>query len=219
MNHCTFALAFSFLAAMALVGCSSASYAVQEKLLGRQKRDILVARVEDAREEQLEAKEQFLSTFEQFKQLTGFDGGELEKRYQRLADEYDECEDSAESVRERVASIEKVASDLFSEWERENQEISNAGDRRASADLLDDTKDRYKQLITAMKKASKGMDPVLRAFKDKVLLLKHNLNAQAIASLSNQVVSIQGDVDRLVETMQKSIAEADAFIGSMRPNG
>lgn len=219
MNQRTFVLALFLLASPALVGCSSANYAMQEKLFGRQKRDILVARVEDAREEQLEAKEQFVSTFDQFKALTGFDGGELEKRYKRLQDEYDECEDSAESVREKVASIEKVASDLFSEWEKENQEISNADDRRASADLLDGTKDRYKQLIGAMKKASSGMDPVLRAFKDKVLLLKHNLNAQAIASLSNQVVSIQGDVDRLVETMQKSIAEADAFIGSMRPNG
>ena len=70
-----------------------------------------------------------------------------------------------------------------------------------------------------MKKASSSMDPVLTAFKDRVLFLKHNLNAQAIASLSKTVVAIQGDVSKLIDAMQASIAEADEFLGAMKSSG
>jgi hypothetical protein len=67
-----------------------------------------------------------------------------------------------------------------------------------------------------MKTASSKMDPVLRGFNDRVLFLKHNLNAQAIASLSGDVRMIEGDVARLISEMNASIAEADAFIGQMK---
>ena len=36
------------------------------------------------------------------------------------------------------------------------------------------------------------MKPVLAAFHDQVLVLKHNLNARAIASLEGTAVTLQG---------------------------
>jgi hypothetical protein len=59
------------------------------------------------------------------------------------------------------------------------------------------------------------MQPVLRAFHGKVLFLKHNLNAKAIASLKKDALEIDGDVGALVKDLEASIAEADAFIASM----
>ena len=59
------------------------------------------------------------------------------------------------------------------------------------------------------------MDPVLAAFNDQVLFLKHNLNARAIASLDSTVLELEGEVTRLIEEMNASIAEANAFIESM----
>jgi len=41
------------------------------------------------------------------------------------------------------------------------------------------------------------MDPVLEAFEDQVLFLKHNLNAQAIGALENELGQIRQDVDSL----------------------
>lgn len=70
-------------------------------------------------------------------------------------------------------------------------------------------------MIRAMKDAESRMDPVLRAFNDQVLFLKHNLNARAIASLDTTVLELEGEVDRLIEEMNASIAEANAFIESM----
>ena len=66
-----------------------------------------------------------------------------------------------------------------------------------------------------MKRAERKIDPVLSAFQDQVLYLKHNLNAQAIASLQSELASIEIDVARLIKEMEASIKEADSFIRTM----
>jgi hypothetical protein len=60
------------------------------------------------------------------------------------------------------------------------------------------------------------MDPVLKRFNDQVLYLKHNLNAQAIASLQTTAAGIDTDVSALIKDMEASIAEADDFIKQMK---
>jgi hypothetical protein len=66
-----------------------------------------------------------------------------------------------------------------------------------------------------MKRAERKMDPVLSAFNDQVLFLKHNLNAKAIASLQTELGSVEAEVNSLIRDMEASIKEADAFISSM----
>jgi len=59
------------------------------------------------------------------------------------------------------------------------------------------------------------MEPVLRQFHDQVLYLKHNLNAAAVGSLRGTADNIQGDIQRLLDQMNRSIAEADRFIQTL----
>ena len=86
-----FALSITLALALGSAGCKTAYYGTMEKM-GIHKRDILVNRVEDAREEQQEAQEQFQTTLEAFQALTGFEGGELQDVYDRLNDEYEESD-------------------------------------------------------------------------------------------------------------------------------
>ena len=79
-----------------------------------------------------------------------------------------------------------------------------------------ETRSQYQQLITRMHQAEDRMDPVLQAFEDQVLYLKHNLNAQAIGALENELGRIRGDVDSLIRNMEASIAESEAFIRRFR---
>jgi archaellum component FlaC len=203
---------------LALASCQSAYYATMEKF-GYAKREILVDRVEAAREEQKDAKEQFVSTYDRFKALTGVSGGKLEDTYKKLNSSYEDCADQAETVREKIKAVEDVADAMFSEWKSEISEYSDASLKRKSQEKLEQTKDRYKDLLAAMNRAAKSMDPVLTAFHDRVLFLKHNLNAQAIASLQETVVAIQDDVSKLIDDMQASITEADEFLGAMKSSG
>ena len=183
--------------------------------LGKEKRDILARRVADGREDQEKVKEQFQTTLEAFQDLTGFDGGELEKVYNKLNREYERSEDRANRVRERIDGIERVAKAMFQEWDQEIKEITGAELRSKSRGLLDDTQDRYGRLVAKMKQAERKMEPVLSAFRDQVLFLKHNLNAQAIQSLSDVVLEINDDVAALVADIEASIAEADAFVEAL----
>lgn len=195
-------------------GCASTYYATMEKF-GVHKRDILVDRVQDARDAQQEGKEQFKSALERFSSVLDFEGGELEEKYNKLNDEYEESEDKAEAVRERIDEVEEVAQALFDEWTEELELYSNAAMRRSSAQKLRQTKTEYDKLISAMRRAEAKMAPVLNAFRDQVLYLKHNLNAQAIASLQQELGTIRSDISILIREMEASIAEADSFIQSI----
>ena len=49
-----------------------------------------------------------------------------------------------------------------------------------------------------------------------MLYLKHNLNAQAIASLKGEATSIQTEISRLIDQMNQSIARADEFVKTLQ---
>jgi len=198
-----------------LVGCSGVYYGAMEKI-GIHKREILADRVEGARDRQVEAKQQFASALEQFKSVLAFKGGDLEKKYNELNDVLKESEDQAETVRDRVAAVENVAEALFDEWEGELDQYSSASLRRSSEAQLKQTRKNYAKLIGAMKKAESKIDPVLNPLRDQVLFLKHNLNARAISSLQSELGRIETDVSRLIREMERSIKEADQFIGTLK---
>lgn len=198
----------------ALAGCQSMKYRTLEAF-GVEKRDILSSRVESAREAQGEAKEEFSSALEQFRATVDFDGGELEDLYDRLNGAYERSLADAERVRERIDGVRNVAKDLFDEWSDELDDYENADLRRRSENLLRETQGRYERMIAAMERAEATMDPVLQAFQDQVLFLKHNLNARAISALREELDDIESDTEALVAAMNEAIAEADAFIQAL----
>jgi len=197
-----------------LTACSSTQYAVMEKF-GIHKREILVDRVEDARDSQQEAKEQFASALEEFSAVLNFQGGTLEEKYKQLNAELESSEEHAEEVRERIDKVEDVAEALFDEWEDELELYSSDNLRRSSAKKLKETRSHYQSLMKAMRRAEARIEPVLTPLRDQVLYLKHNLNARAIGALRNELDSIERDTANLIKQMQKAIAEANAFIDSM----
>jgi hypothetical protein len=70
-----------------------------------------------------------------------------------------------------------------------------------------------------MRRSEERMQPVLAALNDNVLYLKHNLNAQAVASLKTEFSNIDRDIDVLIAEMRKAIASSDEFIESLRTEG
>ncbi len=205
----------ALLSTSALTGCATAYYGAMEQL-GLEKRDLLIDRVVDAAAAQEDAKEEFANALEAFRAVVAVDGGELEATYDRLSKAHERSEERAERVRSRIKEVKGVSKDLFREWEQELDQYSDPSLRRASEGQLDATRDRYAVLAAKMDKAAASMDPVLTAFNDRVLFLKHNLNARAIASLGDESAVIENDVADLIAEMERSIAEADAFISEMR---
>jgi hypothetical protein len=204
---------------LSLLGCETAYYGTMEKL-GYHKRDLMVRDVEKARDAQQEAKEQFKSALDRFTKTLDVEGGELQEKYEGLNAEYERSEAKAKSVRDRIAAVEDVSEALFKEWNAELKEYSSSALRSKSQEQLAKTRTHDAQLIKVMKRAESKMGPVLAKLKDQVLFLKHNLNAQAIASLKNELVSVEGNINSLIKDLNTSIQEADSFIAAMpKDNG
>lgn len=202
-------------AVISLTACETVVYDALEKV-GYHKRDILIDRIDAAQGSQTEGQEQFKSALEQFKSVINFDGGDLEVTLDLLNDEYEASVDAADEIHDRINSVESVADALFDEWQDELEQYSNASLRRDSERQLKDTRRRYSKVLGAMRRAENAIDPVLASLKDNTLYLKHNLNARAIASLKNELGTVDNDVNALLTAMQQAINESNAFIDELR---
>jgi hypothetical protein len=198
-----------------LSSCSAMYYGTMGKM-GVHKRDIMVDRVKEARETQNEAKQQFLTAMEQFKSVVNFQGGDLEKEYNKLNATLQKSESKAAEVRNRISAVEDVSDALFREWSSEIKQYNSETLRKSSQQKYDVTKKKYTELIKMMKKAESKLEPALAPLRDQVLFMKHNLNARAIAGLGKEVIRVQTNVDQLVREMESAIAQADAFIVALQ---
>jgi translation elongation factor EF-G len=196
---------------LAAGGCQRAYYAMWEQV-GKEKRHLLRDQVDKASSDQQKASAQFKDALTRIQEIYGFEGGDLEKFYRRLSRDLEACEKRAEAVRERIGNVERIAADLFVEWEREITQISNPGLRDQSRRQLRDTQTRWARLQRAMSQAEARMEPVLRQLRDYVLYLKHNLNARAVGALQREAGGIEIEVQSLIAAIAQSVREADDFL-------
>lgn len=195
-------------------GCDRMYYGTMKKF-GLEKRDILIKRVREARSAQSEAQEEFTSALDRFRAVVAVEGGRLEEKYEKLSKELERSEDRARKVHDRVDAVRNVSQDLFREWEKELGQYENRSLKAESEKEFRQTKQRTDALITAMQRSERKIDPVLQPLRDRVLFLKHNLNARALGALSKELATVETNVDELVADLQKSIAEADAYLKEM----
>lgn len=215
MNARSLPLVLAGLLFLGLSACSDVYYNTMEKF-GVAKRQILVDRVDDARKSQEQAKEQFSTALEKFIAVTHVEPGELKSKYDQLNREFTRSEERAKDVHDRIAAVGDVADALFSEWKKELRQYSDQSLRRESEHQLNETRHRYDELMDTMNAAASRMDPILAKFRDQVLFLKHNLNAQAIAGLNTTNRGLQEDISHLIDDMERSIRDADSFIREMK---
>ena len=201
-------------AALIATGCDSMYYKTMKRF-GVEKRDILVKRVRDARKSQEEAKQDFRTALEKFKSVVEVDGGKLEEKYSTLNRELERSEDRAREVRDRIKQVREVSDDLFKEWDKEIGQYSDRALKTESERELRNTKRKADELIASMERAADRIEPVLKPLRDRVLFLKHNLNARAIGALKGELVSVSTNVDSLIAELDESIKEADTFISEM----
>ncbi|MBS0197511.1 MAG: DUF2959 domain-containing protein [Planctomycetes bacterium] len=187
-----------------------------KEYMGIPKRDQMVARVQDARDSQTAAKEQFKSALDEFLAVTKASGGELEAKYKKFSSEYDASEAAAAKVSSRIADVERVSTALFKEWEKEIGTLTNPAYKADAQKDLTESKASYEKLHASMKTAEGKMAPVLATFKEQVTYLKLKLNARAIAGLQGTVQQVSMDVDKLIADMNTSINEANAYINQLQ---
>ena len=197
-----------------MTGCANTYYSAMEKV-GIPKREIMVARVADTRDAQQDAQQQFQSALDQFGSVVKLEQTDLKKAYDTLNDEYEDSLEAAENVSARIDKVESVSDALFAEWKKELKIYDNAELKASSKAQLKVTKAQYNAMLEGMHEAELSMQPVLNTFRDNVLFLKHNLNAQAIGSLGPEFASLEHEINALIKKMDDSISQSNQFIDSL----
>jgi hypothetical protein len=189
-------------------------YATRESI-GEHKREIVVYQVEQACASLQETRDEFEDALERFKYLVCVNETGLEHTYNLLNRQYYFCRSKSDAVSNRIRAIQEVSGALFVEWESELNEYTNRALRNNSKQKLKAARQNYARLIKAMQGAESKIQPVLAAFKDQVLYLKHNLNARAIAALQHEFIEISIDISQLIHAMEQTIAEANMFVSAL----
>ena len=189
-------------------------YSTRESI-GDHKREIVVYQVEQACISLQETKEEFEETLERFKSLVCVNDSGLEHRYNLLNRQYQFCRSKSEAVSNKIRAIQEVSEALFVEWESELDQYSNRALRNSSKQQLKAARQNYARLIKAMQRAENKIHPVLAAFKDQVLYLKHNLNSRAIAALQLEFIEMSVDISQLILAMEQTIQEASRFFSTL----
>lgn len=196
---------------LTLGACQSAYYGALETV-GIEKREVLVDRVATARKAQAQAQEAYVDALDAFRAVVAFDGGDLERTYNRLRGKAEGAREQASALGGRIDAVESVANALFKEWEAELAQYRDASLRARSREQLAQTKARSAQVLAAMRRAQASFEPALARLEDQVLFLKHNLNASAIGSIRDELPRVQADADRLKRDIEAAVAEADRFL-------
>ncbi|MEQ1637695.1 MAG: DUF2959 domain-containing protein [Methylococcales bacterium] len=191
------------------------AYYKTRETFGEHKRDIVVYEVSQACVNLQDTRDQFEDALQRFKTIVCVDNTSLENKYNLLKRQYDFCQAKADAVSNRIRAIENVSEALFVEWEAELEQYASRALRANSKQQLKISRQRYVRLIRTLSRAEERMQPVLSAFKDQVLFLKHNLNAQAIAAIQHEFVEIGMDISQLIRIMEIIITEANEFIASL----
>lgn len=181
----------------------------------KEPRDLLVDRVEDARDSQQEGAEQFRDALTEFKAVVNLPESDLERQYNRLNKAHLRSKSAAEDINKHVDRVVSASNRLLDEWREELKDYNDPALRRLAEQQFDETRTHAGQLIASMREIEDRMKPVLSSFQDQVLYLKHNLNLSAISALEGEATVIESNVDALIADMNRSIAEANAFIEVM----
>jgi hypothetical protein len=187
--------------------------------LWKEPRDVLVDRVEEARDSQHAGAEQFRDALTEFKAVVNLPDSNLERQYTKLNAAHKRSQAAAAKIGKRIDRVVTASNRLLDEWRSELDDYNDPALRRTAQQQFDQTREQATRLISSMRQIEDRMRPVLASFQDQVLYLKHNLNLSAIAALEGEATIIESNIDSLIADMNRSIAEADAFIAVILEQG
>jgi len=195
--------------------CQTTSYYKTKELFGAEKRELLVDSVEGVRDSLQETADVFQIAIAGINVVINVKDEKMQERHEHLKNDYEDCEAEAGDVRSRIDTMESMSGDFFDEWMEEMQLYSNESFRNASRNKYNKARKRYTKLVQILRAVEVKLDPALNGFRDQVLFLKHNINAQSVASLEDELVTVEAEIDALIRELKDAIKEADDFISSM----
>ncbi len=203
-----------FLIFLLCTSCSTVYYNFWE-FLGQEKRELLQSEMEAITSNQTDTKEDFKDTLSKIRSEYSYKEGSLESTYDDLSDDYNDLHSNAEDLSKSIDKAKNIAEDLFDEWEDEASKITNSKFRAESLRKRVITMTKFKVALKSVRKVESKMTKVLVKLNDRVLYLKHNLNAKAIGKIKIELKNIEQDIVSLIGQIDESNQQANSFINDI----
>lgn len=204
------------LASLLLSGCQTGYFALMDKA-GISRREMLVHRVQDARDAQVKARYAFSRAEDRYQAALHPSGNAPEVTLEQLHKAYADSDKAAAAVAPRVDNVEQVGDALFAEWRDELGRYKDPNLAASSRDEYQHSLAQYQQMLRSMRDAQSQVAPALAGMSDQMLQIKHRRNAQAISDLEDSERSVEGDLQPLLIDLQRSIDQAAGFAQTLQP--
>lgn len=114
-----------------------------------------------------------------------------------------------------ISELNKIADDLFAEWAQEAEMISDSNLKSRSLDKLQDTKEHYQDIQEHLIDKRANAQDITIKLRDRVLFIKHSLNAESLEVLQEEASDIETDMEDMRDDMEKELVQLNDFIGTL----
>jgi chromosome segregation ATPase len=164
----------------------------------------------------MQAKGQLQKTLNNYNSIMDGSADDVRKAYQNLIKDIDQCEKKRGDVKKKVEEMEGEAHKFFAEWVQSLTEITSADLKKRSQDRLNQTRQRYGDILSAGREAGAEFEPFIGALRDQVVYLGYDLNPDAVASLKGDAAKVNEQGDKLFKQIDATINTANDYINSLK---
>lgn len=176
-----------------------------------------LAKKADALIDEVEAaQEQVRATLAAHDTLLFGNAADLRKPYRTLDKEIERTGKQREAVRRRADQAKAESTDYFRAWAGNLPLIEDEELRERSEVRLRDSRARFDGIIDAGLRAASAYEPFIGRLRDQWNYLGHDLNPSGIESLRPDAQKFAEEGDRLLAEIDDSLAEARAYVASIR---
>lgn len=177
--------------------------------------DELLRRIERVQAETALAKESAHSALTELCTLVspGFKG-DAATAFAKFIAASEASEEQGETLRDSVEPMRDAADGLFRRWTKDMEAFGNSRMRQRSQTRLDETRTSYQGIVGATQAAQIALDAFHDDLRDHATFLRHDLNANSVASLRSDVRELRAQIDGLDVRFDATVAAARAYVES-----
>jgi predicted nucleic acid-binding Zn-ribbon protein len=140
---------------------------------------------------------------------------ELATAYEDWKEIYNGFAGHIDEADRRISELNQIADDLFAEWAQEAELISDSNLKNRSLDKLEDTKEHFQEIKEQLVEKRASTQEIIVKLRDRMLFIKHSLNAQSLEMLREEASDIEDDLEDLRDDMEKELVKLNEFIGTL----
>lgn len=184
---------------------------------GHKETDRLIKRAEQMKKDLETATAQVKKTLGYYNTIMKGGAGDTRKLYKDLTKSIEDTDKRAANVRKRVEEMEAEAHSFFGEWMETLQEITSVDLKKRSQDRLNQTRVHFGEILSAGRRAGAVFGPFIGSLKDQVVYLGYDLNASAVASLSEDAKKLNAQADELFANIKDVQRVTGEYVLSLKP--